>query len=59
MIVILSVIAFADALGIGGVLIAIPVVALVRKLWLAVIPFYLGSVAYDLDTDNPIEAKKN
>jgi len=46
MVVILSVFAFADMLGVWGVIIAIPVVALAKGVWQNVIPYYLGSSAY-------------
>ncbi|MEZ4742426.1 MAG: AI-2E family transporter [Bdellovibrionota bacterium] len=54
MIVILSVFAFADMLGIWGILIAIPAIALIKDLWHAIVPYYLGSRAYQ-----PVALKSN
>lgn len=46
-VVIVSILAFADLYGFWGVLLAIPVIAIARVLWNSAKPFYLASKVYD------------
>ena len=47
-IVIVSIIAFADLFGFKGVLLAIPIIAVVKVTWNLIKPFYFSSRAYDI-----------
>lgn len=54
-VVIVSVIAFGSFWGFWGVILAIPLVAVVKSLWLAATPYYFASKLYSLDA---IEKKR-